>query len=244
MIFAKMRFFFLSLVCHLLLILSFFFLKVPEKPKVFEAKIYFTPAPPKPAQKKTITKKNVKPAIKASPPKIISNPSLEINNLNLDNFEKINLLEDLDEEITPTNLELETIEKETSIEEVEIETETPNETLEEAVKNNTENNSQLNYLEGIAVQNYKNLLSSIVRNNWSSPLQDTNLKLVIKVQIQKNGELINYTVIKESGVVSFDLSALGAIKISQPFPPLPEIYKEEVVDFYFQFQGGSILIPQ
>ena len=256
------KFFFLSLLCHLLLFSALFFLKLPKPPKVFQARVFIstpnnsktqTSAKKKVTSVKKITTSKVK---KSKPkqlsfPKIVTSYPLKIQGLDLENKNLNNLkIENLEQKFTPTDLELKEIQEQKPAIDLQhnqfdldkkTSQEKPTISTQEDTKNIIDNYSST---KNIYIQNYQNLLASIVRNNWNHALQNNSLQTRVKIYISKDGNLLDYEIIKKSNVLSFDLSVVNALEVSTPFPPFPKIFKQDSEIFYFQFQGGGTLISQ
>ena len=242
------RFFYLSLFCHLLLISSVIFIKTPQPPKVFRAQVYFTPQIKKVITKKTIpkTQQPKKPVTKKlAQPKVVNNSLLKIQNLDLDN---LNVIDQITKQIKPI-LEPRKISEQLPL--LDLEQTKPSlenlKTQKQPSLNKQSATESLDINNPLAeniIQNYRNILAAIIKNNWHNSLQNKNLQTLIKASIQKDGQLLSYTVLKKSNIISFDLSVVDALKISTPFPPFPKNYKKEVEIFYFQFQGGGSLISK
>jgi TonB family protein len=78
-----------------------------------------------------------------------------------------------------------------------------------------------------------------IQKNWAIPTsQDDGKKNVveIKVSIGKNGELLNVSIRNSSAHPTLDQAALNAIRISAPFPELPENFPNNNLDVHFLFQ--------
>ena len=250
------KFFLLSIGAHFLLFFLVFF--APQKSytpaKTFKTKIYF--------EKKTkqvtrpITKKNTtKTTANSSKRKAL--PNLDLKSLSLDSpiqlkqiksedapapkLKAVQLnknlgLGELDKNILQNNLEK-------IDQKIDIQDNSQNNLKITQDKNSTQNNitpEQAEYLE----LEYKNLIGSIIRSNWTSSFGDETLQVVIKVTILKSGSLLSYEVIEKSTLLSFDLSALNAIKSSAPLPAIPENYNLEEYTMFFRFQGGRILAAE
>jgi len=83
---------------------------------------------------------------------------------------------------------------------------------------------------------YTNIVIKSVNRNWQYSSQFENLKCMIYFQIQRNGDIDKVEVDKSSGDPLFDQLALRAVKLSAPFPPLPEGYGDSYLGIHFEFQ--------
>ena len=255
------KFFLLSLGAHFLLFFLVFF--IPQKSytpaKTLTTKIYFE----KKAQKKQrqvtrpIIKKKTATKTTASSSKGKALPNLDLKSLSLDSpiqlkqiksedapapkLKAVQLnknlgLGELDKNILKNNLEK-------IDQKIDIQDDSQNNQKITQNENSTQNNitpEQSEYLE----LEYKNLIGSIIRSNWTSSFGDETLQVVIKVTILKSGSLLGYEVIEKSTLLSFDLSALSAIKSSAPLPAIPDTYNLEEYTMFFRFQGGRILAAE
>ena len=86
---------------------------------------------------------------------------------------------------------------------------------------------------------YLRILKNKIYENWSPPVvQDTTAKLqdvVIQFKILKNGEIVDSQIEKSSGIGFFDQSALRAVILASPLPPLPEEFEEEFLGVHLGF---------
>jgi len=78
---------------------------------------------------------------------------------------------------------------------------------------------------------YLQIIRDRVSAHWFTSLIDPGVSgyfhTTVRFKIFKNGQISNLDVVEQSGIRSFDLSALRAIRSSAPFPPLPKEYKDE-----------------
>jgi TonB family protein len=70
---------------------------------------------------------------------------------------------------------------------------------------------------------------------WQWANQFGNLKTVVYFRIQRDGTVTEATVKKSSGDTLFDQQAVRAVKLSSPFPPLPDGYRDADLGVYFEF---------
>ncbi len=110
-------------------------------------------------------------------------------------------------------------------------------------QNSQENNDEVfQGVERTEWNLYMNDLFRRIKANWVLP-KDTeknnldNVKVVVKFNISKEGNLIGEPVIKESsGIESVDLSCIEAIKLTSPFRVLPKGFSGEYLDTDFTFE--------
>lgn len=77
-----------------------------------------------------------------------------------------------------------------------------------------------------------------IQKNWIiSPSQDIKAEVIVGVFIivEKNGELFSVRIVDSSMVQFLDEAALKAIKLSSPFPSLPEDFPNKNLEVYLEF---------
>ncbi len=86
---------------------------------------------------------------------------------------------------------------------------------------------------------YLRILEAKINGNWDTLsvnfYSDTPLKTVAYFQIDRKGELKGLKLFKPSFNDAVDKSALEAVRLSAPFPPLPPGYREDYLEVYFGF---------
>jgi protein TonB len=84
---------------------------------------------------------------------------------------------------------------------------------------------------------YEQLIREQVARNWRSQDLDSRIRtrVAISFEILRNGSLRNIRVTQSSGNFTMDQSALRAITLSNPLPPLPAGFERDVavVEFWF-----------
>lgn len=78
-----------------------------------------------------------------------------------------------------------------------------------------------------------------IQKNWAIPAaqDDDGKKLVeITVSIGKNGDLLNVGIRNSSAQPTLDQAALNAVRMSAPFPELPDNFPSDRVEAHFLFQ--------
>lgn len=88
---------------------------------------------------------------------------------------------------------------------------------------------------------YLRILENKIYENWNPPVAEDSVSgklknVVIFFKILKNGEIVNSYVEKSSGVPFYDQSALRAVILADPLPPLPEEFKEEFLGVHIGFK--------
>ena len=83
---------------------------------------------------------------------------------------------------------------------------------------------------------YLNQIRKRIAENWMwSSTTSGNFRTVIYFRIQRDGQISEPVWKERSGSPIFDNLALRAVKISAPFPPLPDGYPEDNLGIYFEF---------
>ncbi|MBF0205547.1 MAG: cell envelope integrity protein TolA [Oligoflexia bacterium] len=87
-----------------------------------------------------------------------------------------------------------------------------------------------NNLEDNELLNYSEMLVEKVRSYWQLPshLMDRTLKCRIQIMISRDGEILELVLLEGSGVDEYDQKALQTIKSAGPFPPPPEIIRDQL----------------
>ena len=74
-----------------------------------------------------------------------------------------------------------------------------------------------------------------IKTNWTPPVGSNLKKASVKFTVNKDGELISNVLFSSSGMPDFDKSALDAIEMSKPLPPLPDELNRDTLDIVFTF---------
>lgn len=86
---------------------------------------------------------------------------------------------------------------------------------------------------------YLDVIRDKVDNRWSQPRRYTQIKqALIEFTIRRNGEVGKVDVAESSGDPYFDQTAIRAVSLSNPFPPLPRGYKEDSLHIRYRFIFG------
>lgn len=86
-------------------------------------------------------------------------------------------------------------------------------------------------------------LRNRIGQNWSAPAGmgrgGESIGVTVYFRIQRDGRVVDPQVEKSSGIRFFDQSAVRAVRVSSPVPPLPMGYAEDDlgVHFAFEFEG-------
>jgi len=82
---------------------------------------------------------------------------------------------------------------------------------------------------------YLNQIRKKISENWLFTRESGNLRTVVYFRIKSNGEIEPPKLTESSGDKYFDQICIRAVKLSEPFPPLPSGYQEEYLGVYFEF---------
>jgi TonB family protein len=87
---------------------------------------------------------------------------------------------------------------------------------------------------------YLGLIRSKVDNRWSQPVTYKQMKqTLVDFIIHRDGKIDNVGVAESSGDSYFDQTAVRAVSLSNPFPPLPRGYKEDFLKVRYRFIFGE-----
>lgn len=94
-------------------------------------------------------------------------------------------------------------------------------------------------IKGFPYEWYLQIMESKVYENWDTLtinlFSDRTLKATVYFQIDRQGQ-VNVLKLEESSLdEEMDNSALEAVRLSEPFPPLPPGYKEDILEVHFGF---------
>lgn len=86
---------------------------------------------------------------------------------------------------------------------------------------------------GLAMDIYKAQITNVIWSNWNFPAnmyeESKLLKLeaIVRLVVERSGNVLEYRVIKRSNDPTFDSSILRAIEKSNPLPPFPDSYEHQ-----------------
>lgn len=87
---------------------------------------------------------------------------------------------------------------------------------------------------------YLGLIKNKVDNRWSQPVAHKKTrKALIEFTINRKGDVSNAKVADSSGDSYFDQTALRAVTLSAPFPPLPRGFKGDSLRVHYRFIFGE-----
>lgn len=92
--------------------------------------------------------------------------------------------------------------------------------------------------KGYDITPWAKIVVDKIQRNWAlSPSQETSAKgeVEIFVIIEKSGALLSVEVIKSSEIQMLDQTALKALRMSSPFPELPNDFPNNSLEAYFVF---------
>lgn len=82
---------------------------------------------------------------------------------------------------------------------------------------------------------YTNMIVKKIGRNWQWGTGFGQMKTVLYFKIRRSGDITDVGVKKSSGDRLFDQQAVRAIKLSSPFPPLPDGYSGDDLGVFFEF---------
>ncbi len=86
---------------------------------------------------------------------------------------------------------------------------------------------------------YLQVIQTQITNNWNPPRgilgQKSTLTLMVLFSISRKGKIEKIQIEDSSGSVLLDDSALRAVQLCNPFPPIPSVVKEDLLQVHFQF---------
>src|SRR3990170_5684455 len=87
---------------------------------------------------------------------------------------------------------------------------------------------------------YLGLIRNKIDNRWSQPVTYHQVKqTLVEFIIRRDGKIDNVRVAESSGDSYFDQTAVRAVSLSNPFPPLPRGYKEDFLKVRYRFIFGE-----
>ncbi|MCP4704134.1 MAG: TonB C-terminal domain-containing protein [candidate division Zixibacteria bacterium] len=81
---------------------------------------------------------------------------------------------------------------------------------------------------------------SKIERNWRNPVfSNQPLSCIIYFQVIRSGRIIKTEIEQSSGVDAFDGGCERAVNISQPLPPLPDQFADEIIGIHLEFPYSS-----
>ncbi|HHI02168.1 MAG TPA: TonB family protein [candidate division Zixibacteria bacterium] len=75
-----------------------------------------------------------------------------------------------------------------------------------------------------------------IERNWTNPVFSSQpLSCIIYFQVIRSGRIIKIEIEQSSGVDAFDSGCERAVKKSQPLPPLPDQFADEIIGIHLEF---------
>lgn len=79
-----------------------------------------------------------------------------------------------------------------------------------------------------------------IERNWRNPVfSNQPLSCIIYFQVIRSGRIIKTEIEQSSGVDAFDGGCERAVHISQPLPPLPDQFADEIIGIHLEFPYSS-----
>lgn len=73
-------------------------------------------------------------------------------------------------------------------------------------------------------QNYVAIIAQAVQNSWSRPPSArNNMEVELTIQLIPTGEVVSVSIVRSSGQLAFDRSAVNAVKKAERFPELQQL---------------------
>lgn len=77
---------------------------------------------------------------------------------------------------------------------------------------------------------------SEIQRNWSNPVAaNTPLSCVIYFQVIRSGTVLDPVIEKSSNILAFDRACLRAVQASDPLPPLPSDFSDDIIGIHLEF---------
>jgi TonB family protein len=77
---------------------------------------------------------------------------------------------------------------------------------------------------------------SKVERNWTNPVYANQpLSCTVYFQVISSGRIIKIEIEQSSGIDAFDRACERAVKLSQPLPPLPDNFADEILGIHLKF---------
>jgi len=84
------------------------------------------------------------------------------------------------------------------------------------------------------------MLKNRISENWiptfGAVKSDESKRVVVKFWIDRRGNVLTPEIEESSGDDTLDNSAIRAVIVSNPFPPLPDAYKDASLGVHFGFR--------
>lgn len=93
------------------------------------------------------------------------------------------------------------------------------------------------HTSGYDISSWAEKVVNKIQKNWIIPSPEMRIKglVGISVIIEKNGELSSIQMVNSSSIQALDEAALRAIRMSSPFPDLPDNFPNKNLEVYLEF---------
>ncbi len=93
------------------------------------------------------------------------------------------------------------------------------------------------YTAGYDISPWAEKVVNKIQTNWIIPSPEVRSKglVGISVTVEKNGELSSIQMVSSSSVQQLDEAALRAVRMSSPFPSLPDDFPKNNLETYLEF---------
>lgn len=77
---------------------------------------------------------------------------------------------------------------------------------------------------------------SKIERNWSNPVYANQpMSCIVYFQVIRSGRIIKIEIEKSSGIDTFDRACEQAVTLSEPLPPLPDDFTDEIIGIHLEF---------
>jgi TonB family protein len=75
-----------------------------------------------------------------------------------------------------------------------------------------------------------------IQRSWSNPVaSNQQLSCIIYFKVLRSGTILESEIEKSSGIDSYDRACLRAVRSSNPLPPLPEDFRDDIIGIHLEF---------
>ncbi len=87
---------------------------------------------------------------------------------------------------------------------------------------------------------YQNRMLSTIKDNWAWVGGKSNLRVVVRFNINENGEIAGLKIVQPSGDPSYDESVVRAVRKSSPLPAPPESVRKDFAEVEISFRPKDL----
>ncbi len=87
---------------------------------------------------------------------------------------------------------------------------------------------------------YQNRMLSTIKDNWAWPGGKSNLRVVVRFNINDKGEIAGLKIVQPSGDPSYDESVVRAVRKSSPLPAPPESVRKDFAEVEISFRPKDL----